>query len=155
MAKKVLPIQPEKGKVAAKAKAKAESPAPSKRARFIGATTGLGVMAYQNQSLVQNKKRKLTDSALALEWRREFPQAIATYTAETVAGVRGLYNKGKHGNDIPDPPLRGYDEEGNELPLWGEKSREREAAKAERAAEKAPAPKPSKPTIVRKVKKTA
>lgn len=135
---------------AAKAATKEE-----KKSRFIGITSGLGVTAYQNESLEKNRKAKKTDEQLAADWRREFPNAIARYTAETVSGVRGLYNKGKHGNDAPDEPLRAYDESGDPLPLWGEKTREKEAARQERVEAAAAAAKATKKTVVKKAKKSA
>ncbi len=103
--------------------------------RFIGRTSGLGVCKYQNQSIETNLKRKKTDEELAREWKNEFPNAKADYTADTVRSVRNLYNKGKHGQDDTPPRVRvpEYDDAGNALPFWGEKG---DTRKAEKAAER-------------------
>jgi hypothetical protein len=104
--------------------------------RFIGRTSGLGVCKYQNQSIETNLKRKKTDEELAREWKNEFPNAKADYTADTVRSVRNLYNKGKHGQDDTPPRVRvpEYNEAGEALPFWGEKAEAAKAAKAEKSA---------------------
>ena len=138
---------PAKGKAAPAPKGKEKAAPKEKGGRFVGTTSGLGVLAYQNKTIFENAKKKQTDDQLAADWRREFPRAIATYTAETVNSVRNLVNRGKHGNpdNIPARPLHGWDEEGNAVPLWGDKKAAKEAeaeAKreaAERAAAKAAA----------------
>lgn len=114
--------------------------------RYAGRTSGLSVTKFQNQSIESNRKRKLTDEQLAKEWRNEFPNAKADYTAETVRGVRNLYNKGKHGNDAPSSPVPEFDDAGQALPFWGEKAAAKQAA---REAKSAPAK-----GKVKKVKKT-
>lgn len=108
--------------------------------RFVGKTTGLGVLEYQNQSLENNRKAKKTDEQLAAEWRKEFPMAKA-YTAEDVAGVRNSYNKGKHGNVAPVEAKRipEFDDAGEAKPFWGERAAAKRAAKEE--TDEAPAPK--------------
>lgn len=104
----------------------------SSAGRFIGKTSGMSVTKYQNKTLADNLKRHLSDEQLAADWRKEFPNARAEYTAETVRGVRSVYNRGKHGNDVPRTPTPEYID-GEAQPFRGEKS----AAKRERAAEKA------------------
>lgn len=111
----------------AKKKAAPKAAAAPVGNRFTGATTGLGVTEFQNQTLAQNFKKKLTDEQLAALWRKEFPNAIAQYTVEHVQGVRRLFNSGNHKNEAPAKPLHPYDEAGNELPNWGDKKRAREA----------------------------
>lgn len=101
--------------------------------RFTGRTTGLSVTKYQNQSIEQNLKRRKSDEELALEWKREFPDAKADYTAETVRGVRNLFNKGKHGNDEPRTKVPQFID-GEAQPFWGEKSAAKAAAREEKAA---------------------
>ncbi len=111
--------------------------------RYTGRTSQLSVTKYQNQSIESNRKRKLTDEQLAREWKNEFPNAKADYTAETVRGVRNLYNKGKHGNNDGEPlsnPVPEFDDAGQALPFWGEKSAAKAAAKAA-PAKSAPAAK--------------
>ena len=102
--------------------------------RYKGATTGMGVAEYQNYSLEQNRKRKKSDEVLAREWKKEFPNARADYTAETVNGVRNLYNLGKHANDAPKIPVPKFDDDGQAMPAWGSKAEERRAAAEEKAA---------------------
>ena len=106
--------------------------------RYTGVTTGLSVTKYQNKTILDNMKAKKTDDEIAAMWRREFPNARAQYTAETVRGVRGLVNKGKHGNDAPSRPVPEFDESGDALPFRGEKSA---AAREKREAKEAPAKK--------------
>lgn len=112
----------------------------SSEGRFIGRTSGLSVTKYQNKTLADNLKRKLNDEQLAADWRKEFPNARATYDANTVRGVRSVYNRGKHGNEAPRTPTPEYID-GIAQPFRGEKS----AAKA--------APKASAKKIVKKGKK--
>lgn len=140
----------------AKAKAVAAAEPEAKESRYIGATTGLRVAAYQNQSLVGNEKRKLTDEALAEEWREEFPKAKA-FDEATVRTVRNLYNLGKHKNDAPAKPLHGYDESGAQVPNRGEGKAEKAAAVAKpaKAAVAAPAASNVKKFAKAKVAKSA
>ena len=145
------PAAPAKAEAKTKPEAKSKA-APKKEKterpkRFAGVTTGLGVLAYQNKSLFDNAKKKLTDDQLAADWRREFPNAIAEYTAETVNGVRNLVNRGKHGNpdNVPVKPLHAWDENGQPVANWGEKGKAKAEAKAAKAEAEA------KP--VKKVKK--
>lgn len=103
--------------------------------RFLGATSGLGIAKFQNKTILENAKRRLTDEELAKMWRKEFPNAKADFTAATVRSVRGLVNRGKHGNDAPNRPIPEFDDSGTALPFRGEKKAAKEAAKAEREAE--------------------
>lgn len=116
--------------------------------RFIGRTTGLSVTKYQNQTIAENLKKKRTDEEIAKLWRQEFPEATADYTAETVRGVRGLFNKGRHGNDVPNRPIPEFDEDGNALPFRGEKTAARRVAKEDRDEEERGSKK--KTTVVKK-----
>lgn len=95
--------------------------------RYTGVTSGLGVTEFQNKTILDNPKKKLTDEAIAKLWRKEFPKAKA-YTAEDVAGVRSMVNRGTHGNEAPAKLVHGYDDEGEALPLRGEKSAAKKAA---------------------------
>lgn len=123
--------------------------APEEKAgstRYKGVTTGMRVHEYQNQSLEQNLKRKVTDEVLAAEWHAEFPEAM-DFTARVgmIQTVRGLYNKGKHKNAEPDIPLVAYDENKKPLPAptRGRKKAEADEAAAP-AAKAAPAAAPAK-----------
>jgi hypothetical protein len=120
--------------------------------RFTGATTGLGVTKFQNQTLANNLKNKLSDAELAASWREEFPNAKASYDESTVKGVRGLFNKGKHGNDVPARPIPEFDENGQALPFRGEKSAAKTAAREAKAAPAAPVKK-GKTVVAKKTKK--
>lgn len=117
--------------------------------RFLGRTSGLGVTKYQNQSLETNLKRKKNDDELALEWKREFPDAKADYSAETVRGVRGLFNKGKHGNDEPRTKVPEFID-GEPQPFWGERAAAKAAAREKKAAP--PAKKKGKVVLKKKIK---
>jgi hypothetical protein len=126
-----------------------EGKGPATTGRFLGVTTGLSVTKFQNDTIARNAKAKLTDAQLAALWKKEFPNAKADYTESTVRGVRGLFNKGKHGNDAPAKPVPEFDAAGQALPFRGEKS----AAKAAKAAA-APAKKSAVPAApVKKLKK--
>ena len=80
--------------------------------KFSGKTSGLGIAVFQNKTLVDNKKHKLSDKQLAKSWRSEFPKAKA-YTEKDVSSVRQAFNKGKHGNDVPARLVLEYDAQGN------------------------------------------
>lgn len=121
----------------------------SSAGRFIGKTSGLSVLKYQNQSLENNRKRRKDDETLAKEWRNEFPGARANYTAETVRGVRGAYNRGAHGADAPRVPVPEFNDAGEALPFRGEKA----AAKREASDAKAAVKTTSKKKIVVKGRK--
>ena len=86
----------------------------SKGGRYAGKTSSLGVLAFQNKSLLDNRRGKMDDASLAQTWCEEFPSAKA-YTAKDVNSVRNAFNKGKHGNDVPARPVLQYDEEGNPI----------------------------------------
>lgn len=119
---------------AAPAKATAKEAKEKGSSRYVGLTSGLRITEFQNKTLLDNRRNKLTDEQLAKSWRDEFPKAAA-FTDKTVRGVRGLVNLGKHKNDAPTDPVHAYDEEGNKLPLRGEKKAAKDAAKADTKAE--------------------
>lgn len=121
--------------------------------RMLGRTSGLSVMKYQNQSLEQNRKRKLSDEQLAKEWCAEFPNSRAVRNgridAAMVRSVRNTYNLGKHGNNDGNPipnPVPEFDENGQALPFWGTRmaarreAKEAEAAKASKSKKAVAAP---------------
>lgn len=113
----------------AEVKKTGKSKTPATEGRYIGKETGMRVAKYQNYSLEKNRKEKKTDEELAADWNAEFPNVRTGYTVEIVRGVRGVYNKGKHGNEVPERPLVEYDAEGNPVAPWGAKAAERRAAK--------------------------
>lgn len=104
--------------------------------RFTGRTTGLSVTKFQNKSIEDNRKKKLTDEELVQLWKSEFPNAKSDYTTAIVKGVRGLYNRGKHGNDQPRVPVPEFDDDGNALPFRGEKAQAKRDAADEARREK-------------------
>lgn len=108
----------------------------SSAGRVLGKTSGLGIAKFQNKTLAENLKKKLTDEQLAKVWRIEFPNAKATYTAETVRGVRNVFNKGKHGNEVPKTPVPEFNDEGEALPFWGERAAAKREAAESKATEK-------------------
>jgi len=123
----VVKIRKNMEEAPAKGKAKTKG-APAVK-RFAGETSGLGVAAFQNLTFAENLKKRLTDEQLAARWRKEFPGA-KKYTAEDVAGVRSVYNLGKHGQTAPpDKKTPEYNDAGEALPFRGEKS-DKKAAKA-------------------------
>jgi hypothetical protein len=98
----------------AKGKKKATVNGKKSGGKFTGKTSGLGVTAFQNDTLLKNTKRanRLTDTKLAALWRKEFPDAVS-YTEATVSSVRSLVNRGKHSNDVPDRAIPAYDKNGD------------------------------------------
>jgi hypothetical protein len=124
--------QPET-KATTKTEAKAKTDKPVKASINKGKTTGMRIMEYQDSTLAKNGKTKLSDEAMAKNWREEFPNARCQFTAEIVAGVRRLFNAGKHGSQkisAPDGGVKRYDENGAVIP-----ERQRKAkAKAESVA---------------------
>ena len=109
----------------------------SAQGRFIGRTTGLSVAKFQNKTLEDNLKKKLTDEQLVRVWKAEFPNAKSDYTVEIVRGVRSAYNRGKHGQDdiVPSRRVPEFDDDGNALPFRGEASAAKREAKESRQTE--------------------
>ena len=87
-----------------------------KPSRYIGKTSNMRVAEYQNQTLSQNSKKKLTDEELAKDWRREFPNA-KDFTGDIVRSVRNAFNRGQHNNETPSNLVHEYDDDGDKLPL--------------------------------------
>lgn len=114
-----------------------------KVSKYRGVTTGLSVKEFQNKSLKDNAKLHLSDRQLAGVWRKEFPRAVA-YTENHVAGVRGAYNRGEHGNDVPQRPIKEYDEHGVEMARPVKADGAKAKVKKEKTAIKPPAVKPTK-----------
>lgn len=115
--------------------------------RNIGKTTGLSIAKFQNKTIEENRKKHLSDAQLVRLWKSEFPNAKSNYTESIVAGVRSLYNRGKHGNDTPKVPVPQYDDDGNALPFRGERAA---AAREAKEAKRAEAVRASKKVVVKK-----
>jgi hypothetical protein len=121
MAKKVAKKTTVKSKAKTTAKPVAKAASDEKKpGRYTGATSGLSVKEFQNQTILANPKNKLTDTELAKSWREEFPQA-AKFTEKHVASVRAAVNRGAHGNEAPANKVAEYDETGVALHIRGEK----------------------------------
>jgi hypothetical protein len=125
------------------AEADAPPPAKAKKAKtsdgavrgvrgMAGATTGLGIAAFQNQLMQKNYKAKLTDAELAEAMRREFPSAIA-YTEKHVAGIRSAFNMGHHGNERPEEPLPRFGDDRKPITRGARAEKTAPAPKAEKA----------------------
>ena len=84
--------------------------------RYKGRSTGMRVAEFQNHTLAQQPKRKLTDTELAASWREEFPMAVS-FDERIVRLVRQAYNRGAHKNDRPEAPIAEYDENRKPLPI--------------------------------------
>lgn len=99
-----------KGKRAASAPAIADE-APVKAGKNTGRTSGLRIGEYQNQTMAQQAKRRLTDEELGEDWSTEFPEARCQFRErmDIVRVVRRLYNLGKHNNDKPATPVAKYE----------------------------------------------
>lgn len=127
--------------------------------RMVGKTSGLTVLKYQNLTLEQNRKKRMTDEQLAAMWCKEHPESKAVQNgnidAAMVRAVRNSYNLGKHGNndgvEIPNP-IPQFDESGQPMPAHGEKTAAKREAQVqkktiERVKKGTPAP------VVKKLKK--
>jgi hypothetical protein len=115
MAKAKIVKMPKAAKKKTTSKAKSATKSPKKTGgKFIGKSSGLSVITFQNKSISGNKRDHLTDKVIAKEWRDEFPKA-KSYTDKDVASVRSAFNKGKHGNDAPAKPILEYDRDGNPI----------------------------------------
>lgn len=94
----------------------AEASESKKTSRFKGVNSGLRVRDFQDKTLKENAKAKLTDAQLAELWNKEFPHA--KQVSEKMVGiVRKLYNAGKHGKltPVPDRPSVAYNADGSKV----------------------------------------
>jgi hypothetical protein len=92
----------------------AKKDTPSK---YLGRTTGMRVMAYQDKLMRENYKAKHTDETLAESMRAEFPMA-AKFTVAHVKGIRSQFNHGKRASQDGQPPakpLTEFDDAGNAI----------------------------------------
>ena len=95
-----------------------ETASPAKAPKFRGVKSGMKVMEYQDHTLAINYKtdQRLTDTKLADDWAKEFPQSDCLQRRETriVQGVRRLYNTGRHrsGIGVPSRLSVPYDDQG-------------------------------------------
>ena len=133
-APKPKPSAPEPKTTTAKAtpepKTSKTPPAPSVNK---GVTTGMRIMEYQDATLAKNHKTKLSDEAMAANWQTEFPKSRCRFTPEIVAGVRRLFNAGKHGSQkisAPDGGVKRYNADGEVIP----EKRRAKAVKADATA---------------------
>jgi len=110
------------------APAKAEATEPKAKAakketpsKYLGRTTGMRVMAFQDKLMRENYKAKLTDERLAEIMRAEFPMAAAFTTAH-VKGIRSMFNHGKRASQDGQPPaktLTEFDAQGSPMVRGG------------------------------------
>jgi len=115
MAKAKIVKMPKMAKKKTASKLKSSTKSTKKTgSRFIGKTSGLSVSDFQNKTISGNKRDHLADKVIARMWRDEFPKA-KSYTDKDVASVRSVFNKGKHGNDVPAKPILEYDRDGNPI----------------------------------------
>jgi hypothetical protein len=72
----------------------------------IGKTSGMRIMAFQDQTMADQHKNHLTDEELAAKWQAEFPNSRARFEErlDIVRTVRRLFNEKRHGNQQLDPP---------------------------------------------------
>jgi len=136
--------QPGSAKTGAKVEKVKAGKSASNAGRFTGRTTGMSIAKFQNKTIEDNRKKRLSDAQLVRVWKSEFPNAKSDYTEAIVSGVRSLYNRGKHGNDAPRVPVPQFDDDGQPMPFRGEKTAARKA-RAEEREEKA--------KVVKKLKK--
>jgi hypothetical protein len=107
---------PAKAEVTAEPK-KAKAAKKDTPSKYLGRTTGMRVMAYQDKLMRENYKAKLTDESLAEIMRAEFPMA-AKFTTAHVAGIRSQFNHGKRASQDGQPPakmLTQFDDAGNPI----------------------------------------
>ena len=108
--------------------AAASSSKNEKTMRNRGITSNMRIMEYQDHTLDINYKnnRRLSDTKLAEDWAKEFPNSSCMQRRETkiVRGVRTLYNKGRHrsGVGIPSRLSVPYDDKGQPIQKESKKS---------------------------------
>jgi len=88
--------------------------------RFVGVSSRMGVMQYQDYTLSINDRpdRRFTDAQLVEDWHREHPNALHLTRLDTdgsswyVKRIRKNYNQGKqnHGRRGPDGSVIGSPE---------------------------------------------
>jgi hypothetical protein len=89
----------------------------------IGRTSGMRVMQYQDKTMSQQAKRKLTDEELGQDWSNEFPEARCQFKdrMDIVRVVRKLYNEKRHGQQsiFDGIPVAKYEvnEHGKRVPV--------------------------------------
>ena len=110
--------------------------ATAKPSRNKGIRSGMKIMQYQDHTLAINHKadRRLSESALADDWAKEFPQSDCMQRRDTkiVASVRRLYNQGRHtkaqGGVSPDRQSVPYGDDGK--PITAKATKKDATAKA-------------------------
>jgi len=103
-----------------------------------GVKTGLSVMDYQDQTMLHQPKKKLTDEQIVADWRAEFPNTNGKWVHDdknamfVVRVVRKFFNLRQHGNQkvFSDVPVLRYNAEGKPIPEDGRGSKKAEAPKA-------------------------
>lgn len=83
--------------------------ATERSGKNIGRTTGMRIMAFQDQTMANQPDKRLTDEELAAEWQAEFPDSRCRFEdrLDVVRTVRRLFNEGKHGAQELKPPKGG------------------------------------------------
>ncbi len=111
-------------------------PAAERSGKNIGRTTGLRIMAYQDQTMSEQPTAKLTDEELAAKWQKEFPESRCRFEdrLDVVRTVRRLFNEGRHGTQELKAPKGGvarYELQGKQRVAVEEPKRSRGGRAAE------------------------
>lgn len=134
--KKVAKVTPPP---APKAEAKPATPVAEKKPSIHrGVRTGLSVMDYQDQTMLHQNKKKLTDEQILADWRAEFPNTNGKWVRDDATGmfvvrvVRRFFNERRHGNQkvFSDTPVLRYDANGKAIAEAGRGSKKADVAKA-------------------------
>lgn len=114
-----------------------ETPAKERSGKHIGRTSGMRIMQFQDHTLMQQDKRRLTDEELGAEWAEEFPEARCQFAErmDIVRRVRQLFNEGRHGKQEQRPakPVPKYEIQNGKRVAVVEEPRRRGKAASEAA----------------------
>lgn len=97
------------------------------RRQLLGKTSGKTVQEHWYDLFKSNFKDKLSDSKLAVEKKKEFPNG-KDYTEKDIKVHRSMFNRGKLPWQVKNEiaalakPLAEFDDDGNALPAWGSRS---------------------------------
>lgn len=136
--KKVAKVTPPPAPKAEQKAAPVATATEKKPSIHRGVKTGLSVMDYQDQTMLHNNKKKLTDEQIVADWRAEFPNTNGKWVHDdknamfVVRVVRKFFNLRQHGNQkvFSDTPVLRYNTEGKPLAEDGRGGKKAEPVKA-------------------------
>jgi len=135
--KKVVKVTPPPAPKAEQKAAPVATATEKKPSIHRGVKTGMSVMDYQDQTMLHQSKKKLTDEQIVADWRAEFPNTNGKWVRDdgnamfVVRVVRKFFNLRQHGNQkvFVDTPVLRYDVNGKTIAEDGRGSKKAEATK--------------------------